>query len=254
MADDDKGSGKALWVKILLGGGGLGALIALIPVFMSNKAPVANLELRPEQGEAPLSVFANASGSRDEDDGPLRYAWFVNERRQQETGSSMRLVLPTPGEHVVRVEVSDGRASDDAARSVLVNKGTELKQGSRCEKGPTEVSKSERIRIPKIGSNVLGAPDDPPCKSKFANCVDLGVLIPALAEICNIKYFVTEADGTGWQEVQPRARPWFRIYPAKINEAAEGKHISATYKNWRRSHDRYGQIAVTWAKGNAVSP
>jgi hypothetical protein len=74
----------------------------------------------------------------------------------------------------------------------------------------------------------------------------LTVEISNAAKICSIEYFVTEANGKGWKKVQPGGRSWFKIYKAKISEVGDIKQVTSVYKNWRRSYDRSGQIAVRW--------
>jgi cytochrome c len=90
-----------------------------------NRRPQARLAASPTAGRGPLETSLDAGGSTDPDAGDeLRYAWTLDGRPLDATGSRTMLSLDGPATHVVAVTVRD-RAGEADTASVEVRVGNE---------------------------------------------------------------------------------------------------------------------------------
>ncbi len=79
-------------------------------------APVANLTVYPTNGEAPLTVSLNGSGSTDSDGTIVEYAWKVS-NGQQAYGANTEIIFSHSGTYDITLTVKDNDGLTDTAQS-----------------------------------------------------------------------------------------------------------------------------------------
>jgi PKD repeat protein len=97
-----------------------GALVLLAGCFLvPNDPPVAAFTATPSEGNAPLSVAFDASGSYDPDGVVRSYRWLFGDGT---TGAGMFVthVYAAPGTYTVRLTVEDRREASSAATATIV--------------------------------------------------------------------------------------------------------------------------------------
>jgi len=93
-----------------------------------NRQPLARMELDKYTGAAPLTLTANAGASMDADNDKLKYQWMIN-GRPQATGAQAKLLIATPGNYDITLEVTDeaGAKSISHEKVLVGNEMPEVK-------------------------------------------------------------------------------------------------------------------------------
>ncbi|MFH1174621.1 MAG: PKD domain-containing protein [archaeon] len=89
-----------------------------------NHVPIAQFTYTPAHPLVGETVLFNATDSTDPDGDLLQYAWdFNNDGNYESTGRIVLHSFPLPGGHVVRLNVSDGRAWNVVEHTISVEGG-----------------------------------------------------------------------------------------------------------------------------------
>jgi len=84
-----------------------------------NHPPVANFKYKPYYLDpTDQQTIKFTSNCYDADNDPLTYSWYVDDNRASEQKDYSTVL--TKGDHVVRLEVSDGISHDDVQQTVTV--------------------------------------------------------------------------------------------------------------------------------------
>ena len=87
----------------------------------ANGTPTAAFTVTPEEGDAPLEVLFDATGSNDPDNDTLSYAWNFGDGETGE-GATVRHIYEAAGAYTVMLTIEDGNGgSDSAQQTVRVN-------------------------------------------------------------------------------------------------------------------------------------
>ena len=74
----------------------------------SNQAPISVVAANPTSGPQPLSVNFSSAGSMDPEGQPITYSWDFGDGSALSTAANPTHVYTQPGQHLVRLTVSDG--------------------------------------------------------------------------------------------------------------------------------------------------
>jgi cytochrome c len=86
-----------------------------------NIAPVARIGADKTSGREPLKITLSSKGSFDHEGDPLRFQWLLHPGSKIfSTNANPSLTLPTPGNYVVEVRVSDDKGAVNSANLPLV--------------------------------------------------------------------------------------------------------------------------------------
>ena len=127
--------------------------------------------------------------------------------------------------------------------------------GHSIEEGPEillpenmemNTSWSPLIKIPKLGHSA--GSHNPPCSSNDANCEYVKVQLTLGAQVHAIRYYMNRSgtSSSRVRETRPREHQWAKIYRATQYNDGGFTWVRAKYKNWRKSYDRWGRLAVDW--------
>ena len=96
-----------------------------------NQAPVATFERSPQAGDAPLSVFFDASESFDPEGEPLTYQWNLGDGGTA-AGKTLTHTYAAPGTYEARLTVVDprGRASEFARMISVADESSDVEAGN----------------------------------------------------------------------------------------------------------------------------
>ena len=113
-----------------------------------NQSPAAAVTANPNQGQAPLTVSLDATGTTDPDGHLLTYAWDLDSDGQFDDGSGATIQTTYPaGTHTATVQANDGHGGTDTA-SVTVT----------VSEGPT--GGVGHIELPGLAGTRLQTPDN----------------------------------------------------------------------------------------------
>jgi cytochrome c len=90
-----------------------------------NRAPKVEWTIDRTSGALPMTVKADAGGTRDSDKDPLTYIWHFGEKRIETKTPQAELTFTQPGEYPVYLEVSDGKGGVTRSASRTVIAGNE---------------------------------------------------------------------------------------------------------------------------------
>ena len=117
--------------RILLSAMVLLALAFLAGCLWMDQEPVATFERSPQAGDAPLSVFFDASESFDPEGEPLTYEWDFGDGGTA-AGETPTHTYATPGTYEARLTVADprGRASEFARMITVTDESSHTETGN----------------------------------------------------------------------------------------------------------------------------
>ena len=181
-----------------------------------NGSPIAQLEVSPTEGEAPLGVSLDAGGSVDPDDDALTYSWNFGEGAGwQELGPSVTHTYEQPGQYTAELKVSDGQLADQESQVISVVERDARENGPKLFIDSVESvgSSWQSVAFPHeyVAPVVIAVPeyhgaDDPAVvriRNVSANGFDLRVQNPGGTSLSGyrVRYLVAEegawSDGDG---------------------------------------------------------
>jgi glucose/arabinose dehydrogenase len=116
----------------------------------SNRQPVATASVEPDNGEAPLEVTLDGSGSFDPDGGPLRYTWELGDG-QRRNQTVVRNSYPA-GTYSAMLTVTDPQGGSSQVRDLRIVSGNTRPSPIIQEPAPDRrYSVGERVRFAGIG-------------------------------------------------------------------------------------------------------
>ena len=119
----------------------------------ANTAPVARLDQEEDFAvDAPASIQLDASESFDPDGDALSFAWSIDDEPSEASGALFQHRWEEPGEHVVRLIVSDGRQSDERSVTISVREPTPKVTLPLEIYGEAEASVSAKFWVPEGAS------------------------------------------------------------------------------------------------------
>lgn len=89
------------------------------PTTVSSSPPEASIEASTTEGDAPLEVTFDASGSTDPDEDIARYVWYFGDGTPPVEGETVTHTFRTAGEYDVRLVVIDSRGNEDSDRVTI---------------------------------------------------------------------------------------------------------------------------------------
>jgi glucose/arabinose dehydrogenase/cytochrome c551/c552 len=99
------------------------AALSVITYNSGNRAPEAQLSVKPVSGSLPLQVTVSAAGSQDPDGDALSYTWHFGTTDQKTDSSSATHTFDKPGVYPVSVTVSDGKGGEAKSQTIPVYAG-----------------------------------------------------------------------------------------------------------------------------------